>query len=507
MELHDALRELVTVHGRSIFDDASGFRGVLDDVLAEDQASTGDINLLVDAVRFDTLAPLVAMIDGGADAARAVEEAGLRLARNRGGADQAAASWASAVLGYAVGKVPEAVVQRYRSGRPASPELPPPTAPPVRPPVASPAAPPLPPTAWPQPAAPPPQQPQQPPQQYAVPSYQPPAAFSAPPAPRKSRAGVWIAAAVAGVVLVAGGVTAVVLAAGGDDGPSAKKDPTGSTSDDGPKVDVAPAAIDGRYNALSAKMTEGASGCKAEEPGAGQAEVVQCAISTGTLRLVTYADDGALTAARSTRLDYSAGTLTADNGATALYELDPERAGTSDPAVVYWDSKGSLQSATLTGASGAGVDDLVKHYTATVPRVSEPTSPADATLREFIAINMDVATCARQRTFFTGETEESKCESGVDGVAVNVGRFETRKDLREDRKYYKKKYDEAAKKGNGGTWRFGKGDAEGAYYAYVEDGTATLYWDWNKDDCNCYGIAWHFQGDLAKLEKWWPSDD
>lgn len=500
MELHDALRELVTVHGRSIFDDASGFRGVLDDVLAEDQASTGDINLLVDAVRFDALPPLVAMIDGGADPARAVDEAGLRLARNRGGADQAAASWAAAVLGYAVGKVPAAVVLRYRAGRPSGPGLPPP--PPSGPPIASP----LPQTAWPQPAAPQPSAPQPQPA-YGVPAYQQPAAFAAPPAaPRKKRTGVWVAASVAGVVLVAGGVTAVVLAAGGDDGPGAKKDPTSSKSDEGPKVDVAPAAIDGRYNALSAKMTEGASGCKAEEPGAGQAEVVQCAISTGTLRLVTYADDGALTAARSTRLDYSAGTLTADNGATALYELDPERAGTSDPAVVYWDSKGSLQSATLTGASGAGVDDLVKHYTATVPRVAEPTSPADETLREFIAINMDVATCARQRTFFTGETEESKCEAGVDGIAVNVGRFETRKGLREDRKYYKKKYNEAAKKGNGGTWRFDEGEAEGAYYAYVEDGTATIYWDWNKDDCNCYGVAWHFQGDLAKLEKWWPSD-
>lgn len=503
MELHEALRELVTAHGRSILDDATGFRGVLDDVLAEDQASTGDINLLVDAVRFDALNPLVAMIDGGADAGRAVDEAGLRLARNRGGADQAAASWASAVLGYAVGKVPEAVVLRYRSGRPSAPGLPPP--PPTGPPIASPPAPapapPLPQTTWPQQAAP------QPPPAYGVPSYPQPAAFtSAPAGPRKKRTGVWVAAAVAGVVLVAGGVTAVVLAGGGDDDPSAKKDPTSSTSDDGPKVDVEPAAIDDRYNALSAKMTEGASGCKAEEPGAGQAEVVQCAISTGTLRLVTYADDTSLAAARDGRLDYSAGTLTADNGATALYELDPERAGTSDPAVVYWDSKGSLQSATLTGASGASADDLVKHYKATSPRVSEPTTPANETLREFIDINMDVATCTRQRTFFTGETEESKCESGVDGIAVNVGRYRTRKEQRADRKYYKNKYDAAAKQGNGGTWRFDEGAAEGAYYAYVDDGTATIYWDWNKADCNCYGVAWHFQGNLNKLEKWWPSD-
>ena len=76
---------------------------MLDDVLTEDQATTGDINLLVDAVRFDAVAPLGAMIDGGADPALAVEEAGQRLARSRGGADTQSASWAAAVLGYAVG--------------------------------------------------------------------------------------------------------------------------------------------------------------------------------------------------------------------------------------------------------------------------------------------------------------------------------------------------------------------------------------------------------------------
>ncbi len=537
MELHVTLRELVLAHGTGILADAEGFRGVLDDVLEEDQASTGDINLLVDAVRFDALGPLTEMVEGGADPARAVEEAGLRLARNRGGDDQAASSWAAAILGYAVGKVPEAVVARYRSTRPGSTHLPPPTGTaPSGPPVSSPpyAAPP---TAWPaapgHPTAPPPGSPtilpghgSAPPagrpSSYGSPAsypsapgsaqppggYAPPPGFGAVPAKRKSPV-VWVAAAVAGIVVVGGGVTAVVLASGGDDDPGAKKSPTTSeTTSPTPTVDVEPAALDSRYNALASKVTAGASACEAASPGTGQAEVVDCAVSTGELRLVTYDDEAALLAARTARLDYRAGTLTADNGDTALYEFDPERGGTSDPAIVYWDSKSALQSATLTGEGSAKVDTLVTVFTNTSPRVKEPVAPAHPVLREFININMKVATCARQRTFFKGETEESKCEANVDGVVVNVGRYATRKDLRGDRKYYRGQYNKAATQGNGGTWRFGEGEAEGAYYAYLDSTgeTATLYWDWNKSDCHCYGVAWSFDGNLDKLEMWWPSD-
>ena len=130
-------------------------------------------------------------------------------------------------------------------------------------------------------------------------------------------------------------------------------------------------------------------------------------------------------------------------------------------------------------------------------------------LREFIGINMEVSGCTRQRTFFTGETEESSCESGESGIVVNVGRYQDRAGMTDDRKYYKSQFDKASKKGNGGSWRIGDGDAEGVYYAYLDSSgkTATLYWDWNEAGCNCYGVAWSFQGDLEKLEKWWPSDE
>lgn len=515
MELHDAIRSVVVQHGSAMLSDATGFRGVLDDVLEEDQATTGDINLLVDAVRFDVMSPLVAMIDSGADVSRAVEEAGARLARERGGDDQAAASWAAAVLGYALGKVPEALVLRYRSQRPPS-HLPPPTGTPPAPPVHSPAFPPVqspPPTVWPV------QGQQGPPVPSVTPGYgsapQPaaPAPYSGYPAgpgfastpPRKGKGPVvWVAAAVAGIVVVGGVVAGLVVATGGDEDPDRK---TGQSSGpESPSVDVDPAAIDSRYDALASSITEGASDCAAASAGPDQVEVIECAVNAGTLRLVTYKDQAAAEAARAARLDYRSGTMTADNGSTALYEYDPERGGTTDPAVVYWDSTTALQSATLTAEGSAKIDALSTLYTATSPRVAVPTAPAHPVLREFIGINMEVAGCERQRTFFAGETEESSCEADVDGIVVNVGRYNTRKGMLDDRQYYKGKYDEAGTKGGGGPWRFGNGKAEGFYYAYLADGTAALYWDWNKADCNCYGIAWSFEGKLKKLEDWWPGE-
>ncbi|MBM0126079.1 hypothetical protein [Pimelobacter simplex] len=508
MELHDVLRELVAEHGPGILDDAAGFRGVLDDVLAEDQATTGDINLLVDAVRFGVLNPLGEMIQGGADPARAVEEAGQRLARDRGGDDQAASSWAAAVLGYAVGKVPAAVVLRYRSSRPASGQLPPPTAAPA-PPYQSP-----PPTAWP-PATPPTAAAAPPPAPYAAPAsyssapggYAPPPGFGTVPPPRKRGAGIWVAAAVAGVVLVGGGIAGAIALAGDDPGPGPDDPETSGPKE--PVVDVAPEALDERYGSLASQISAGTSDCEAGDPGAGESEVVQCTVSTGTLRLVTYEDEAALLAARTARLDYRAGTMTADNDATALYEYDPERGGTSDPAVVYWDSKGARQSALLEGEGTATIDAVVASFTSTSPRVTEPTAPAHPKLIEFIKINMDVAKCTRERTFFTGETEESSCDTDDSGIIVSVGRYSTRKEMKADRRYYKRQYDQAGTQGGGGTWRFGEGEAEGGYYAYLDSSgeTATVYWDWNAEDCYCYGVARNFEGDLAGLEAWWPSDD
>ena len=122
MELHDALRSVVVQHGSAMLSDGVGFRGVLDDVLEEDQATTGDINLLVDAVRLRAFASMTSMLDSGAQVTAAVEEAGSRLARDRGSADVAGAQWACAVLGFAIGKVSDAEVRRYRTQHAGPPQ-------------------------------------------------------------------------------------------------------------------------------------------------------------------------------------------------------------------------------------------------------------------------------------------------------------------------------------------------------------------------------------------------
>ena len=183
MELHHHLRSLADSMGVEVFADADGLRGALDDYLDESAATTGEINLLVDAVRQDALRSLVTMIDNHAAAEPAIAEAGQRMAERRGSDDVVSSMWACAVLGYAVGKLGEDDVRPHlarRSGTVPLPEAgstrplpspPPPAAPPVvpDPALAAVTMPPGPlPSAFPPPAAPtmappPPQFQQQPP--------------------------------------------------------------------------------------------------------------------------------------------------------------------------------------------------------------------------------------------------------------------------------------------------------------------------------------------------------
>lgn len=115
MELHESLAELVAAVGPQVLDDADGLRAALDDYLDEGAASTGDINLLVDAVRLGAYAWMMSTIASGGEGAKAVEAAGVILARDRGSRDLDTARWACAVLGFAVGKVGDADVRRYRT--------------------------------------------------------------------------------------------------------------------------------------------------------------------------------------------------------------------------------------------------------------------------------------------------------------------------------------------------------------------------------------------------------
>lgn len=144
MALHDSLRELVAARGAAVVDDATELRGALDDFLGEDEATIGELNLLVDAVRLGGLDRLLTMLDNGAAPAAAVAEAGAALARDRGSDDTRRASWAVAALGFALGRVDAGVVERtVPTAGPVTPPPPPPP-PPVPDPIPEPAPDPLP---------------------------------------------------------------------------------------------------------------------------------------------------------------------------------------------------------------------------------------------------------------------------------------------------------------------------------------------------------------------------
>ena len=110
MNLHEHLRDLVARQGPNVVESAESFRAALDDFLTEDEATTGELNLLVDAVRLGAVHRLVSMIDQGAEPDAAVREAGEVFARDRGTDDVARCRWAVAVVGFALGRVGEGVV-------------------------------------------------------------------------------------------------------------------------------------------------------------------------------------------------------------------------------------------------------------------------------------------------------------------------------------------------------------------------------------------------------------
>ncbi len=106
MAVHDLLRELVETRGAGVVGDADQFRGALDDFLDEHEATRGEINLLVDAVRLGAVNRVVTMLDHGADPGAAIAEVAVELARDRGADSATGARWALGVIGYALGKVP-----------------------------------------------------------------------------------------------------------------------------------------------------------------------------------------------------------------------------------------------------------------------------------------------------------------------------------------------------------------------------------------------------------------
>ncbi|GAB2986156.1 hypothetical protein [Nocardioides montaniterrae] len=470
MALHQTIRDLVSAHGDGILADAAGFRGVLDDVLDEGAATTGEINLLVDAVRFGATLPLARMIQGGADPARAVDECGARLARDRGG-DVASASWATAVLAHARGLVPEAVVLRYRS-RPAPSAFAPPTSPPPSaPPAPTPPVPPAPPV--------------------------PPG----PPA-RRSRTGR----------LVAGAVVLVLLAGGGVAGGIALTHHKEPRKTDKPKVDpLTPAAINARYSDLAGSITTGTRDCKAATGSDDETatEVLSCVATGGTLTLRTYATLDELKAQRHQRLDRVAGSISHDAGQTAYYSFDPEAADhKAEAAVVYWDNETGLQSATLTGTPGVPIDTLTTSFKATRPLADLPAGPVNPMLVRFLDSFLDPAGCQQHAIYFDDATEEVRCEHEGGGIGVVATRFPRRSLMLDQRQVFARQHDSAEEKGRSGRWRFSGVRSfykPGAIYAYRSHGRSYVYWDWSERGCNCLALAAYRDDDkgLAKLEAWW----
>jgi hypothetical protein len=231
-DLHEQLRSLVSQHGTGIVDTAEQFRGALDDYLTEQDATQGELNLLVDAVRLGGVERLLAMLDNGADPDAAVREAGGELARDRS-SDEQRSRWAIAAMGYALGRIDAVVVRSqlegdvtrlpYGATSPA-PQRPPVQSPPYQPPVQSP--------PHQQPVqSPPHQQPvQSPPHQGPgqSPAWPTPHYVSAPTPPKKSRTGLIIGLVAAGVVVVALAVVLALVTTGDD--PEEKADDDGTTT-------------------------------------------------------------------------------------------------------------------------------------------------------------------------------------------------------------------------------------------------------------------------------------
>ncbi len=457
MELHESLYALGRSQGRELFNDADSFRGALDDYLDEDSATTGDINLLVDAVRLGAYQAMTSMLDSGADADRAVNEAGSRLARDRGSADVGGAMWALAVLGYATGKVSDAQVRRYRTQHASAPTPPPAGPPTMLPPAAQGSAPaprpgpsaPVPPPGVTQP---PPTSPVWPssggtpvspasapaPAPVAGVSYgaPPPASYggyshAAPPKKRK----IWpLLVGIVGVLVVLGVVATIgiVVLSGDDDepppGPEASTDvPTTPTEPTGP--DVTFAALNERYQSLASLVTSGMDSCAAANPQSGQTEKISCTFPQGTLVLTTYTSDAELKAARKRRLNNAEGTIVSDVESGAYYRFDPTTADdtSTDPAIIYWDSQAGVQSAELTGGPGFPADQIDDEFEAVSATVTPPDGPTDVAVTDFNTL-FGIVSCERIPTETDGESEESECRRS--GRRTWVGRFDKSSDLR-----------------------------------------------------------------------------
>ena len=518
MELHDHLYALGLSVGRDVFDDADGLRGALDDFLDEDAASTGDINLLVDAVRLGAYRSMVTILDSGADVTRAIEEAGSRLARDRGSADTAGAQWACAVLGFAIGRVGDPDVRRYRT----------PTRPPQSPPAPQP-----PPFAggpsagnaptyvppgqagggFPPPQAPPPYVPAAPlhvSPPHAVGAFPPPGAHAAGPWQPRQKRKLWpVVVAVVAVLAIVGGIGGYVVATSGDDEPAVQggsKSPSTSSSTPttetiDPETGTDFASVNNRYAGLADLVTTGVDGCEADTVRSGETERLSCTFAAGTLELVTYGSGPELGAGRAREVTLEPGGVFEDGRSGTVMgfeEEDDNDVPTS--AYLYWDDDDARQSAKYVATPGTDLDDLVTLFRSTGPSLDYPTGPSSQELIDFAEPWFLVGKCVRIETLVANELEESYCD--VNGpIEVYLGQFDSKKALNTYRKLAlaNAKADDRELR----TWNQVEGDPPiGALYEYTTDsGSAVRYWD--QPSCLCYAEAYLSDGSYERLKNWW----
>lgn len=113
--VHHEVARLVEHAGRGVVDDADSFRAALDDFLDEGEATRGELNLLVDAVRLGTFARLESQVEHGAEINPAISLLSADLSRDRGTTESTSAAWALGVLAFAVGRLGEADLAHLRA--------------------------------------------------------------------------------------------------------------------------------------------------------------------------------------------------------------------------------------------------------------------------------------------------------------------------------------------------------------------------------------------------------
>jgi hypothetical protein len=455
MELHESLYALAQRLGLEVFGDHDSFRGALDDFLDEESATTGDINLLVDAVRLGAFAAMTSMLDSGASVPAAIEEAGNRLARDRGGADVAGAQWACAMLAFAIGKASDPELRRYRTEQQPTVEEVPPPLPPTELPETSPVPPP---ESVPQPGA----------------------------DKRKTRTTI-VAAAVA-VAVVAGGTVAVFASQGDDD-----KDGGRSTAPTGLPLDLA--SVRERYSGLAYDVTDDVDECATSDAADGTVEVLDCRFDDGTLTLTTFETSEDLEAHRAANTGTAAGSRLSRTDEGAIYSGGASNVSEVEIASLYWDSTEALQSGTYVAASDSlNVKQLEEQYDEIDGLVAYPTKPEDAGLIDLAGEFVKLKDCERTQTLEEGELEESLCFA-PDEIYIYMGVFETDQDFKA---YRRARLEQAGDPDR--YWSLGD-VRQGALATYVADGTAVRYWD--RTECQCYLEASLPSGDQDALESWW----